>query len=134
MKRFGATSACPLAVAAVLLIPASVFAQRTTGDITGNVSDEQGAPVPGATITAACTTTGFTRTTTTDAQGGYRLPELPICVYKVSASLTNFKTTTREAKPAVDAASSEFEKGQKELAELKKTSRERILAAMKEFN
>ena len=36
----------------VLLGCASAFAQQTTGNITGRVVDEQGAAVPGATVTA----------------------------------------------------------------------------------
>jgi hypothetical protein len=53
---------------------------------------------------------------------------------KAWTALDAAKTAKREAKAAVDAASIDFEKGQKELAELKKTNRDRILAAMKEFN
>ena len=102
MKRCHAASALALLAVVALALPGPALAQRITGDITGNVTDEQGAAVPGAAITAECTTTPVTRSTTTDGEGGYRLAELPICVYKVSAALTNFKTTTRPVQVAVN--------------------------------
>ena len=102
MKRCPALFALAFLASFALLVPRAAHAQRITGDITGNVTDEQGAAVPGASVTAACTTTRGTRSTTTDAEGGFRLTDLPICVYKVSATLTNFKTTTREVQVAVN--------------------------------
>src|SRR5258707_561200 len=85
-------------VLAVAVIPAaSVYAQRTTGDISGTVTDTTGGVLPGVVVTAVCAETRFTRTAVTDAAGGYRLPELPICVYKVTTELTGFKTVARDA-------------------------------------
>src|SRR5262249_45138714 len=57
------------------------------------------------TITAVCPETHFSRTATTDAQGGYSLPELPICVYKVTAELPGFKAVTRDVQVAVSTTS-----------------------------
>jgi len=82
---------------------ASAFAQKTTGDITGSVSDTTGGVLPGVTVNAVCTATGLTRTATTDTQGGFSLPELPICVYKVTVELPGFKTVSREVQIAVNA-------------------------------
>ena len=45
----------------LLLACASAFAQQTTGTVTGRVVDQQGSAVPGATVTAKSSTTGFTR-------------------------------------------------------------------------
>ena len=75
----------------------TAFAQRTTGDIDGTVSDGTGGVLPGVTVTAVCTDTGLTRTAVTDGQGGFRIPELPVCVYRVTSDITGFKTVTREA-------------------------------------
>jgi len=80
-------------------------AQKTTGDITGSVTDATGGVMPGVNVTAVCGDTGLTRNTTTDAQGGYTIPELPVCVYKVSADLQGFKTITRDVQVAVNAVS-----------------------------
>src|SRR5205814_4726715 len=61
-----------------LLACATALAQQTTGNVTGRVVDEQGAGVPGATVTAKSATTGFSRTEVSDAEGVYRLTALPV--------------------------------------------------------
>ena len=66
-------------VACLTLVLLSAFplpslAQRTTGDISGSVTDGTGGVLPGATITAVCTATPQTLPTTTDAQGAYVIP------------------------------------------------------------
>ena len=71
----------------LLLCGASVFAQQTTGNITGRVVDQQGAAIPGATVTAKSSSTGFTRTEVSDAEGVYRLSALPVGIYDVTAEL-----------------------------------------------
>ena len=53
MKRCHAASALALLAAVAIFTPPPALAQRITGDITGNVTDEQGAAVPGASVTAA---------------------------------------------------------------------------------
>jgi hypothetical protein len=80
---------------AVLVFPA--FAQRTTGDISGDVTDASGAVVPNVSITAENVGTGQSRTATTTNSGSYRIPELPIGTYKVTASAAGFKTTVQNA-------------------------------------
>src|SRR6266566_6140763 len=77
-----------LAGVITLALTSSALAQRTTADITGTVTDTTGAILPGASVTAVCPETNLTRTAVTDAQGGYRLAELPICVYKVTVELS----------------------------------------------
>jgi hypothetical protein len=78
------------------------FAQKTTGDITGTVADSTGGLLPGVTVTARCTDTGSIRTVVTDQAGGFTVPELTPCVYKVSTELTGFKTVTRDVQVAVN--------------------------------
>src|SRR5437763_847715 len=84
------------------MLVAPALAQKTTGDITGSVVDSTGAVLPGVTVTATCPATNFARTVTTDAQGGFSIPELPICVYKVSAELPGFKTISRDTQVSVN--------------------------------
>jgi hypothetical protein len=81
----------------VLLACVSTFAQQTTGTIIGRVVDEQGAAVPGATVTAKSATTGFTRTETSDAEGVYRLSAMPVGLYDVNAELQGFATVSKKA-------------------------------------
>ena len=76
---------------------ATSFAQRTTGDITGTVTDTTGGVLPGVTVTAVCQETNFSRTAVSDGGGGFRLSELPICLYKVTSDLPGFKTVSRDA-------------------------------------
>ena len=81
------TSDLLLAVGLVAVLATPAAAQRTTGDITGTITDATGGVLPGVTVTARCNDTGFTRTTTTDQAGDFTLPELPICVYKVTVEI-----------------------------------------------
>ena len=89
----------------ILGTSATAFAQKTTGDINGTVTDSTGAVLPGVAVTATCAATGLTRTVTTDAQGAYILPDLPICVYKLTSELQGFKLVTRDVQVAVNAVS-----------------------------
>jgi outer membrane receptor protein involved in Fe transport len=74
----------------LLAFAAPAFAQQTTGNITGRVLDDQGAAIPGVTVTATSTTTGFVRTDVSDAEGLYRLNALPVGVYDLVADLQGF--------------------------------------------
>jgi outer membrane receptor protein involved in Fe transport len=85
-----------LGAAIVLLTCASAFAQQTTGTITGRVVDQQGAAIPGATVTAKSPATGFTRTEVSDAEGIYRLSALPVGIYEVTAELQGFSTLSKK--------------------------------------
>jgi outer membrane receptor protein involved in Fe transport len=80
-----------------LLSCATAFAQQTTGNITGRVLDQQGAAVPGVTVTAKSAQTGFTRSETSDAEGLYRLSALPVGAYDVTAELQGFTTVANKA-------------------------------------
>jgi hypothetical protein len=85
------------AVLSLILSAAPVCAQKITGDITGTVTDASGAVVVNATVTATNKATNFSRTATTSDAGFFRIPELPVGVYKVSVSQQGFKTIEREA-------------------------------------
>jgi len=101
MRRGFAVSASCLALLVIMAAPA--WAQRTAGTISGTVMDTTGAVLPGVTVTAVCTDTNLTRTVVTDAQGGYTIPDVPGCVYRVTAELAGFKTVSREAPVTANA-------------------------------
>jgi len=84
--------------AAVLLLLscAAAFAQQTTGNVTGRVVDPQGAAIPGVTVTAKSSTTGFTRSEVSDAEGVYRLTALPVGLYDITAELAGFSTVSNK--------------------------------------
>jgi hypothetical protein len=61
------------------------------GAIRGRILDAAGAPVPGAAVTVTNSATGFSRSTRSDAQGGYVLPELPLTgVYSLRVAHEGF--------------------------------------------
>jgi len=78
----------------LLAYPAALLAQATatTGQIEGTITDQQGAAVPGATVSAKNTGTGLERTAVSDASGLYRLNLLPLGTYEVTAQLQGFAT------------------------------------------
>ena len=66
-------------------------AQTFRGTILGSVSDPNGAVVPGAKVTTRNIGTGIERSTLTDEEGNYTIPELPIGTYEVSVEQTGFQ-------------------------------------------
>ena len=80
---------CAVVALALAAAPAA-FAQQTTGNINGRIFDDQGAAVPGVTVTAKSSQTGFTRSDVSDAEGLYRLTALPVGSYDVTAELQGF--------------------------------------------
>ena len=86
--RFVSLSVLP----AVILISAGfVSAQRTSGQLTGTVTDPNGAAVVGATVTVTQTGTNAQREATTNEDGIFTITDLPIGVYRVSVKGTGFK-------------------------------------------
>jgi len=79
------------------------WAQTITGTISGDVTDTSGAVVAAATITVENLGTGDKRTATTTNTGSYRVPDLAIGKYKVTATAQGFKTLVRTAEVATGA-------------------------------
>jgi outer membrane receptor protein involved in Fe transport len=74
-----------------------VVGQRITGDIAGEVTDSTGAVVPNVTVTAVNTGTNLSRSGVTSDTGAFRIPELPIGTYRVTASAEGFKSAVQTA-------------------------------------
>ncbi|MDE3168992.1 MAG: TonB-dependent receptor, partial [Acidobacteriota bacterium] len=70
---------------------AGAFAQATS-QISGTVTDASGAVVAGAQVTATQTSTGISRTVTSDSNGVYALPSLPLGPYKLEVAKEGFTT------------------------------------------
>src|SRR6266853_1095328 len=77
----------------LMLAAAPAWGQTFRGTILGIVSDATGAAVPGATVTVRNVDTGLLRKTETQADGSYRVPELPIGTYDVTVEKTGFQTS-----------------------------------------
>lgn len=70
--------------------------QALNGQIEGTITDQNGASVPNASVTARNIDTGAERKTTTDESGVYRLPLLPLGTYRVTVEVANFKKYVQE--------------------------------------
>ena len=101
MRSFWAVRVVVLLSVFLLSLPG--FAQTITGTISGNVTDTSGAFVANATITIENLGTNEKRTATTTSTGGYRVPDLAIGKYRVSATAPGFKTLVRTAEVATGA-------------------------------
>ncbi len=82
----------------LLFISTALFAQ-TTGGVTGMVTDPNGSPLPGVTVEAKSAALQGTRTDTTNADGIYRLPQLPPGQYDVTFTMQGFITAFRRDVP-----------------------------------
>jgi len=80
-----------VALMLVLLAAAHVWAQATA-QVNGTVADASGAVLPGVTVIAIQTETGFRREAVTDDTGSYALLNLPTGPYRIEATLSGFRT------------------------------------------
>ena len=90
------TRALLLCFALLFVFSSAVFAQTGGAALSGRVLDETGSALPGVSVTATNTATGFTRTAVTEADGAYRLPSLPAGTYTVVADLSGFGSVTTQ--------------------------------------
>ena len=79
------------AAAAVLLMPAPASAQILYGSLTGTVTDQQKAAMPGVTVTAINTGTTVATEAVTDDAGNYTIRNLVPGIYDVTAVLQGFR-------------------------------------------
>jgi hypothetical protein len=75
----------------LLVVAASAFAQATA-QINGTVADPSGGVLPGATVVAVQTDTGFRREVITDEAGAFTVTNLPIGPYRLDVSLSGFRS------------------------------------------
>ena len=78
------------------LMSSPAVAQIATGTLTGNVSDEAGGVIPGATVTATAGATNLTRTSVTNSGGRYTIQGLAPGSYQIRVELTGFRPLVRE--------------------------------------
>ncbi|HEV8346454.1 MAG TPA: carboxypeptidase-like regulatory domain-containing protein, partial [Vicinamibacterales bacterium] len=81
---------------ALVLVSSPVFAQITTGTVTGNVKDAQGGVIPGATVVLISETRGTkSAPAVTNETGDYVFPNVTPDTYAVEVTLEGFKTVRR---------------------------------------
>src|SRR5258708_27502857 len=85
LRRFG------LVFATTLIYGAAIATAQESGQIVGVVRDPTGAVIPGVTVRAEESQTGFDRTAVTNASGQYELRSLRPTTYVISAESAGFK-------------------------------------------
>ena len=88
---------CSISALILLLTGTFASAQLSTARLSGQVTDQSGAVLPGVTVTVTQTNTGFTRSDVTDGDGSYVMPNLPTGPYRLEVSLSGFRTYTKPA-------------------------------------
>jgi len=79
----------------LLLLAVPALAQQIRAAIRGTVTDSTHAVIPGAKVTVKSQETGLTRTATTNTDGIYSFPDLPVGTYQVEVEFTGFKSAVR---------------------------------------
>ena len=84
---------CVVSAVAMLILATSAIAQTeaTAADLTGTITDPNGAVVAGATVTAKNAAIGISRTVTSNGDGTYQFIGLPPGEYEVAAEAASFK-------------------------------------------
>jgi hypothetical protein len=83
-----------LAALVFALSSASAGAQTGTASLTGLVTDESGAAVPGVTVTATNQATRVTSVAVSNDAGNYTITPLTVGTYVITAELAGFRTST----------------------------------------
>jgi hypothetical protein len=78
-----------------------LWAQEVTGNITGTVVDQTGAPIQGAKVAAKDVDRGTTLTTQTNDTGAYNLTRVPVGNYVVTVTGQGFQTENYPKFPLV---------------------------------
>ncbi len=99
MTRIGnalASLALSLMLAVLFVfIPRSAVAQ-STANLSGIITDSSGAIIPDAKVVCKNSHTGLTYNATTNSEGLFRFPDLPIGVYELTVSHSGFATSTQQ--------------------------------------
>lgn len=78
---------------ALPLVCSSASAQTRIGTIQGTIKDPNGALISGASVTLTQTVTGYQQSAQTDAQGIFKLVNIPFNSYLVRAEAAGFQAT-----------------------------------------
>jgi hypothetical protein len=84
----------PAVALALAIAAAPARAQTGAASMTGIITDQSGAAVPGATVTATNQATNVDYTAVTNEAGNYTITSVPIGTYIIKAELASFKTAT----------------------------------------
>src|SRR5215510_10880630 len=99
MRSLRASFGVVLAFLAIVMTGSVVFAQtgQNFGELVGKVTDEQGAVLPGVTVTLSGPAVMGTQTAVTNDRGAYRFPAVATGTYQLTFELTGFAKLSRGA-------------------------------------
>lgn len=104
MLRSTLTAVKSMGLLALLIAVVSIsgaFAQTGSANVTGTVTDAQGAVVAGATVRLINDEKGFSRTATTNDNGQYSFSSIPPDTYKIEVEASGFKKLVRSSVAAL---------------------------------
>jgi hypothetical protein len=78
-----------------LSLSGAVFAQTVTGTLSGSVTDSTDAVIPNIQVVAKNKETGLARTVTTNSEGYFQMPFLPLGSYDVVVEAQGFRKVTK---------------------------------------
>jgi len=82
----------PLLLGIILMLPLTALGQSgPTGSLSGTVTDSTGAVIPGASVTVTHMATNVERTAKADSEGHWKIPVLPVGIYKIVVEAAAFK-------------------------------------------
>ena len=81
-------------IAVILLLAVAAAGQTNRGAIAGTVIDQNGAAIPGATVTITNIGTGQKQTVTTSEDGAFQVSSLDPVTYSIMVEAQGFKTAT----------------------------------------
>ena len=84
--------ALALAIVVAIGIPGPLQAQGLTGQISGTITDESGAVLPGVTVIIKNVGTALTREAVTGPDGAFQFPDLLAGTFDLTVTMQGFKT------------------------------------------
>ncbi len=100
----GVFTAFMLSLAVLFALPVSGFGQTFRGGISGSVTDQSGAVVPGAQITAVETATNTSYKTVSSSAGEFSFSNMPLGSYTISVAASGFKSEKVDKVPVTAGA------------------------------
>ena len=94
MNRYACWMSSLAAVVVLVFALGVACGQTVTGSIRGAITDQSGAAVPEARVTATNVNTGVKTSTTSDRSGTYNIQTLNIGTYRLSATRAGFNVST----------------------------------------
>jgi hypothetical protein len=82
-------------ICCLFVVAGMAFAQSDRGTITGSITDQAGAVIPGAVIEVTNINTGAVYQVQSSSTGNYTLGQLPVGKYQMSSSVPRFKQFLR---------------------------------------